>query len=75
MPKYEMKIRLDTMREIQDFVNVAQTVPGRALIKDGNGLCVNAKSLLGVMASMEFDQLILCTDEFVNSAFDRFLIY
>lgn len=71
---YETLIRLDTLTDIQNFVDMVKKLPGRAVIKDGKGFCVNAKSVLGVMASLEFDTLYLCTDDILPSTFDKFLI-
>ena len=47
------KIRLDTMRDVQEFVNITTKMEGAV----GAGLKVNAKSLLGALYAMEFDEL------------------
>lgn len=36
------KIRLDTVDETKRFVAITSELPGKIVIKDPNGLCVNA---------------------------------
>ena len=51
------KINLDTMKDINQFVAICAKVPAPVYITDGAGLRVSAKSVLGVMYSMEFDDI------------------
>lgn len=51
------KIRLDTVDETKRFVAITSELPGKIVIKDPNGLCVNAQSLLGALHAMEFTEL------------------
>ena len=53
----KVKVRLDTMKEINQFVNACAKVGEPVYITDGAGLKVSAKSVLGVMYSMEFDTI------------------
>jgi hypothetical protein len=53
----KVKIRLDTMKDINQFVGICSKVSGPVYITDGAGLKVSAKSILGVMYSMEFEEL------------------
>ena len=48
MHKY--KIELVTITDIQNFVNVVSSLPGKIMLTDGSDFCVNAKSLLGVLS-------------------------
>ena len=48
------KIRLDTMKDITQFVAICSNVAAPVYVTDGAGLKVSAKSVLGVMYSMEF---------------------
>ena len=52
-----VKIRLDTMRDINNFVHTCSTIPAAVYITDGNDLKVSGKSLLGAMYAMEFKDL------------------
>ena len=51
------KIRLDTMRDMNSFVNICSRIQQPVYVTDGKGLKVSAKSVLGVMYSMEFDEI------------------
>ena len=53
----KVQIRLDTMRDVQDFVRIATKMEGKVHITDGAGLKVSAKSLLGALYAMEFEEL------------------
>ena len=55
MPAY--RIRIDTMNEANKFAEIASAVPGMVVVSDGQGLRVNAKSILGVLHAMEFENL------------------
>ena len=69
-----VKIRLDTMREAQEFVNITTKMPGRVFITDGEGLKVSAKSLLGALYAMEFDNLWCESDEDIYRNIQDFII-
>lgn len=51
------KIRLDTMRDLNEFVRICTGIIPKVYITDGRGLRVSAKSVLGAMYAMEFDEL------------------
>ena len=57
------KIRLDTVTDVNKFVNIVAGLKQPITITDGNNLRVNAKSVIGVLHAMEFDNLICETDE------------
>lgn len=70
----KVKIRLDTMKDINQFVAICSRVPEAVHVSDGAGLKVSAKSILGVMYSMEFDELWCETDANLYSQLDKFII-
>lgn len=53
----EVKIVLDTMTDIQKFVNTVSGVEEKVTLKDGSGHCVSAKSLLGAIYTMEWKDI------------------
>ena len=53
----KVKIRLDTGKDVQKFVSITSTIAGDIHITDGKGLRVSAKSLLGALYALEFDEL------------------
>ena len=48
---FKHKIELITTADIMDFVRIATEESGTVRLIDGNGFCVNGKSLLGAMAT------------------------
>lgn len=62
------------MKDINQFVAVCSKVPDAVYISDGAGLKVSAKSILGVMYSMEFDELWCETDVNLYNQLDKFII-
>ena len=51
------KIRLDTMRDVNEFVRICTGIIPAVYITDGRGLRVSAKSVIGAIYAMEFDEL------------------
>ena len=70
----KVKIRLDTMKDINQFVGICSKVPEPVHITDGAGLKVSAKSILGVMYSMEFEEIWCETEANLYSQLDKFII-
>ncbi len=72
----KVKIRLDTMKDINQFVAICSKLPVDvpAYITDGAGLKVSAKSILGVMYSMEFDEIWCETEANLYYELNRFII-
>ena len=53
----KVKVNLDTMTSIQKFVEVVSSVEENVTLKDALGHCVNAKSLLGAIYTMEWTDI------------------
>lgn len=68
------QIRLDTMRDVQDFVAIATRMHGNVYITDNNGLKVSAKSLLGALYAMEFEELWCEADEDIYRNISDFIV-
>ena len=71
-----VKINLDTMKSVKAFVDIAtQMISGVYLTNDDHKYVVSAKSMLGVMHSLEWaDGLWLeCEDENAYSKFKQFM--
>ena len=54
-----VKIFMDTIEQAKEIERIAKECDDAVHIKDGTGLCVNAKSLVGVLHAMEFNELWL----------------
>lgn len=70
----KVKIRLDTMKDINQFVAACSQVSVPVHITDGAGLKVSAKSILGVMYSMEFADIWCECEEDIYNHIERFTI-
>lgn len=56
MKKY--KIILDTVSDVNKFVSIANEFLNSTItVTDNNGLRVNAKSLMGMLYALEFEEL------------------
>ncbi len=60
---YKHKIELVTTSDIVKFVNIATAEKGSVKLIDDTGFCVNGKSLLGAMATVEWSSLYCVSDE------------
>ena len=70
---YKLQIDLETQNDILDFVARAKTVSKDVYLVDDNKHCVNAKSLLGCLYSIEFENTyVVSDDDQVETIFDDF---
>ncbi len=69
-----IKIRLDTMKDINQFVSICSKVSQPVYITDGVGLRVSAKSVLGVMYSMEFAEIWCESDADLYTQLEHFTV-
>lgn len=60
---YRYKIELVTLKDVAAFVDVVIKHRCDVYLTDGNKLCVSAKSLLGAMASVEWNNLYCESEE------------
>lgn len=70
----KVKIRLDTGADAINFSNIATTLEGKIIITDNNGLCVNAKSILGMLYALEFEELWCESEKDIYSHIEKFII-
>ena len=68
------QIRLDTMSDVHRFVNIAMKQKGKVYITDNNGLKVSAKSLLGALYALEFDELWCEAEHDIYTAIADFVV-
>ena len=69
----KIKIRLDTIKDAQALSNIAQDLSDEITITDNSGLRVSAKSVLGVIYALEFNELWLESDDDHYFAFMDFV--
>lgn len=71
-----VKLNLDTMRKVNEFVGVATTVQSNVyLTNDNHKFVVNAKSLIAALYSLEWAEGVWleCEDENAYSVFRQFM--
>lgn len=69
------RINLVTGTDISDFLQACKDVNGRVeLFCKKTGYRVNAKSLLGCMAAIEFEELYVDSDEDIYSKIEKFVM-
>ena len=72
--KYKYKIELVTFKDINDFVKVAESHDFKIKLTDGDDFCVNAKSLMGAMATVEWDNLYCESEKDIYSAISKYVV-
>ena len=70
----KVRIRLDTLTDIKNFVEIASRETQPVYITDNKGLCVSAKSILGAMYSLEFDAIWCEAEEDIYHKIENFII-
>ena len=71
---YRTKIHIDTMTEATNFVATTTKLPGEIVVVDGKGMRVNAKSILGMLYAMEFEDLWCESDSEIYPYIAKFAI-
>lgn len=73
MPK--QKIILDTTQDAIDFSHIVSKLPDsvHVYVTDNNGLKVNAKSLIGMLYSLEFEELWCESDADIYTQISKFI--
>lgn len=71
---YRNKIELVTTGDIMEFVRIATEEVGDVKLIDGNGFCVNGKSLLGAMATVEWKSLYCESENDIYSKIEKFCV-
>ncbi len=67
------KINIDTLSKINKFVSICSTLDGKINLIDGQGYCVSAKSLLGVIATMDWSQVFVESERDIYSQIQEFI--
>lgn len=71
---HKHKIELITTADIVDFVKIATAIDGVVKLTDGTGFCVNGKSLLGAMATVEWSSLYCVSDVDIYSKIEKYCV-
>lgn len=68
------QIRLDTMRDLTEFVELVSNIDEETSLTDGKGYKVNAKSLLGAMYALEWNELYLESEQDIYCLISKYVI-
>ena len=68
-----VKIKLDTIKDIKDFVEIVSNFTHKISLTDGEGMKVNAKSLIGVMYTTEWDNVYCESKEDISRSISKFI--
>lgn len=68
-----LRIRLDTASDAITLASIASTLEGKITITDGAGLTINAKSIMGALYSLEFENLWLESDRDIYHHISNFV--
>ena len=70
----KVKIRLDTVTSIANFVLIASSIKAPVLLTNDKGLTVDGKSFLGVAHASEFGEVWCECDKDIYSKIEHFVI-
>lgn len=70
----KVRIRLDTLSDINDFVEAASLTEERVELSDNDGHCVSAKSILGAMYSFEWNEVYCFCEKDISTNILRWII-
>ena len=71
---FKHRIELVTTADIMDFVRIATEESGTVRLVDGNGFCVNGKSLLGAMATVEWNSLYCESENDIYAKIQKYCV-
>ena len=69
-----VKINLVTMSDAIKFSSIAEKFNFAIKVKDATGNCVNAKSLMGMIYCLEFNEMWCESEEDIYSAIKEFVV-
>lgn len=70
----KVKVRLDTVTDIANFVLIASQVKSNVYLTNDKGLKIDSKSFLGVCYAQEFDELWCECDEDIYAKIQDFIV-
>ncbi len=71
----KVRIELNTMTDVTDFVGAVTKHPGQVYLSDGKRQQICAKSQLGaVLAKMEWDEIYCVSEEDISGSIVKWII-
>ena len=70
-----IEVRIDTQTDVYEFVKLANEIEDEIYLKDNSGHCVNGKSLLGCLYTLEFDHIYVESNfNSLSNKFNKFIV-
>lgn len=69
-----VKINIDTMTKINNFVAIVSKLNCKVNLRDGGDYCVSAKSLIGAVATMDWTEIYVESKEDIYMHIKEFVI-
>ena len=69
-----VQVNLDTLSKINKFVGICSKLDGKVSLSDGAGYCVSAKSLLGVIATTDWTQVLVESEHDIYESIKEFIV-
>ena len=71
----KVRIELNTMSDVTDFVSIVTAVPGQVYLSGGKHQQICAKSQLGaILAKMEWDEIYCLSDEDISGSIVKWIV-
>lgn len=71
----KVKIRLETLTDINKFINIVTPLPGKIIIKNSNeDFIINAKSIFVMVCTLNYDDLWLESENDIYSHISDFVV-
>ncbi len=71
----KVRIELNTMTDVTEFVSIVTAVPGQVYLSDGKRQQICAKSQLGaILAKMEWDEIYCVSDEDISGSIVKYIV-
>ena len=71
----KVKIRLETLTDINKFINIVTPLPGKIVVKNSNeDFVVNAKSIFVMICALNYDDLWLESENDIYNHIKDFLV-
>ena len=68
------RINLETQTDVLELVNIASKFDFNIKVKDGSGNCVDAKSIMGMLYSLEFEETYIESEKDIYRDIAKFVI-
>ena len=69
-----VQVNLDTLSKINKFVSICSKLDGTIKLIDGQDYSINAKSLLGVIATTDWTQVLVESENDIYESIKEFIV-